>query len=68
MEIESTLTLCPLCHADMASEGDRLICCANPNHILSIEKEWARYHAGEKDANWLAFRMKVRLGKLVHKR
>jgi len=52
----------------MTEEEGRYICTGYHNHILSTEKELQRYWQGEKSMEWLKSRMKIRLGKLVHKR
>ncbi|MFA6359003.1 MAG: hypothetical protein WCY09_10195 [Candidatus Omnitrophota bacterium] len=71
MEIDESLVpfTCPLCGAYMNDDGCvRLICKSNHNHIISYEKELLPYKNGEKDFIWLKARMKIRLGKLIHKR
>jgi len=59
---------CPLCASPMRQDGRYYKCIANQLHICLIEEEWDRYRSGEKDIKWLKWRMKVRLGKLVHGR
>ena len=63
-----TVVTCPLCGQTMTEEEGRYICTGYHNHILSTEKELQRYWQGEKSMEWLKSRMKIRLGKLVHKR
>lgn len=56
---------CPLCGNEMKRDGNYYKCIANQLHSILVEKEWERYVSGEKDINWLKWRMKVRLGKMV---
>lgn len=59
---------CPICDNLMRQDGNYYRCIANQLHTCLIEKEWKRYKSGEKNINWLRWRMKVRLGKAVHQR
>jgi len=59
---------CPLCGGEMIPENGHLNCRSNTLHVLNMEKEVKRFESGEKDRAWLQFRMKVRLGKMVHRR
>ncbi len=68
MGTEISFFNCPLCDGTMNNDGVRFVCGKNPNHIISIDKEFTRYINGEKDRDWLKARMKIRLGKLVHGR
>jgi hypothetical protein len=43
-------------------------CTNNPEHSCLITGEYDRYESGERDFIWLFSRMKVRLGKSIHKR
>lgn len=66
--VMNVVTTCPLCGDQMSEDNGRLICAGNHNHILSIQLEWNRYTKGEKDMNWLRSRIKIRMGKLIHRR
>lgn len=66
--MEEKKVFCPLCENLMRRDGDCYRCIANQLHICLIEKEWERYKSGEKSIDWLRWRIKVRLGKMVRGR
>lgn len=54
---------CPICGNTMHYDGAYIECDHDPEHAIHVEKEYTPYENGEKDINWLRFRMKVRVGK-----
>lgn len=59
---------CPLCDVAMRQDGDYYRCNANQLHAVLIIKEWNQVYAGGKTIEWLRWRMKVRLGKMVQRK
>jgi hypothetical protein len=59
---------CPLCRNPMEKDDAYYRCTNNPEHSCLITGEYDRYESGECDFIWLYSRMKVRLGKSIHKR
>ena len=59
---------CPLCRNLMEKDEAYYRCTNNPEHSCLITGEYDRYESGEADFMWLYSRMKVRLGKSIHKR
>ena len=59
---------CPLCQNTMEKDDGYWRCTNNPAHSCLINGEYDQYENGEKDFTWLYSRMKVRLGKVVHKK
>jgi hypothetical protein len=72
MDQESTVSepkpapvfVCPLCGNFMHKDGIYMVCPVNLEHKIHMVKEYMRYKSGEKTFNWLAGRMKVRIGKI----
>jgi len=56
---------CPICGNTMHRNGAYIECDHDPTHAIHYEKEFALYESGEKNVDWLRFRMKVRIGKAI---
>lgn len=51
----------------MNEEDGKMVCTSDNNHVLRME-EVNQYINDEKTFDWLKFRMKIRRGKLIHRR